>query len=85
MGVPVGWYDLMTSALFVTSDSVSPGYSLDHNYTTVLASKKFSMSDISTVNIEFDVLCGGNTMNYRPSDYLKVGVFLFRKRSSVCQ
>ncbi|MBQ3734172.1 MAG: fibronectin type III domain-containing protein [Bacteroidales bacterium] len=72
MGVPVGWYDLMTSALFVTSDSVSPGYSLDHNYTTVLASKKFSMSDISTVNIEFDVLCGGNTMNYRPSDYLKV-------------
>jgi len=72
MGTPVGWYDQMASALFVTNDGISPGYSLDHNVTTVSASKKFKMSDISTVNIEFDVLCGGNVQSFTPTDYLKV-------------
>ena len=62
----------MNSALFVTWDGTTPGYGLDNYYTTVVASKVFSMSDISSVNIEFDVLCGGSVQNYRAKDFLKV-------------
>ena len=74
MGVPVltGGFAPMNNALFVTYDGTTAGYGLDNFYTTVVASKTFSMSDISTVNIEFDVLCGGSVLNNRAKDYLKV-------------
>ena len=61
-------YPQMTSALFITHDGTTAGYGQDHYYTVVSASKRFNVSDISTVNIEFDVLCGGNSN----LDYLKM-------------
>jgi hypothetical protein len=71
MGAP-GAYPQMPHAMFVTYDNTTAGYGWDNFYTIVTASKSFNMSDISTVNIEFDVLCGGNTQSYTPKDYLKV-------------
>ena len=61
-----------SNALFVTNNDTTACYGNDNFYTTVVASKRFLMSDISTVHIEFDVLCGGNTQNNVPNDYLKV-------------
>ncbi len=58
----------MANALFVTQDGATAGYGLDNYYTVVSASKRFNVSDISTVNVEFDVLCGGNSN----MDYLKM-------------
>ena len=62
----------MANALFVTQDGATAGYGLDNYYTTIVASKLFSMSDISTVNIEFDLLCGGSVQGYSAKDFLKV-------------
>ena len=64
--------DPASNALFVTNNDTTACYGNDNFYTTVVASKRFLMSDISTVHIEFDVLCGGNTQNNVPNDYLKV-------------
>ena len=71
MGVP-GGYPQISNALFITNDGTMAGYNLDNFYTTVAASKLFNMSEISTVNIEFDVLCGGSVSSYTPKDFLKV-------------
>ncbi len=67
MGAP-GGYPQVNNALFITNDGTSAEYGQDHYYTVVSASKRFNVSDISTVNIEFDVLCGGNSN----MDYLKM-------------
>ena len=67
MGVP-GGYPQMNSALFITYGGGAAEYGQDHYYTVVSASKRFNVSDISTVNVEFDVLCGGNSN----MDYLKM-------------
>jgi len=66
IGTP-GTY-LLDNALFVTYNDTAAGYGLDNYYTSVVASKSFNMSDISTVNVEFDVICGGNSNK----DFLKV-------------
>ena len=71
MGVP-GGYPQISNALFVTQDDTTAGYGLDNYYTIVVASKMFTMSDISTVNVEFDILCGGSVLSYRSRDFLKV-------------
>ena len=81
MGVPDG-YPQIPSALFITNSDTAAGYGIDVSYTNVIASKKFNMNSISTVNIDFDVLCGGNghadflkvflaptSVNYIPSTY----------------
>ena len=67
-----GDYLQIPNALFVTFNDTVAGYGQDNFYTTITAFKRFNMSDISTVNIEFDVLCGGNIQSYTPKDYLKV-------------
>ena len=67
-----GDYPQIPNALFVTFNDTVAGYGQDNFYTTITAFKKFNLSDISTVNIEFDVLCGGDIQNYTPKDYLKV-------------
>lgn len=71
IGAP-GGYPQISNAMFVTNNDITAGYGLDNFYSIITASKRFNMSDISTVYIEFDVLCGGSKQNYTPKDYLKV-------------
>ena len=67
-----GDYPQMSNALFVTNNDITAGYGQDNFFTIITASKSFNMSDISTVNVEFDVICGGSLSGYTPKDYLKV-------------
>ena len=65
MGTPSG--DTQ-SALFVTNDNSSAGYTVSSNASTVMAEKLFTMPSTDSLHVEFDVRIGGETS----WDYFKV-------------
>ncbi|MCQ2326781.1 MAG: fibronectin type III domain-containing protein [Bacteroidales bacterium] len=67
MGSPTNYADSVESALYVTLDGTTAGYSA--NYTNVVTAEKlFDLGTTSTVHLEFDMRVGGESFY----DYLKV-------------